>query len=944
MLGPLRVLDADGVDVTPPGSLQRRALALLVLRRGALTSVDAAVEALWPTDPPNDPIGALQNHLSRVRKLLPPGAVSSSRDGYVLDPAAVDVDSDRLAELVGSAADPIDSATSAEIDRILHRWSGAAYPDLLDVDEARTEDVRLAELRVRAREARAAAWIEDDRTADALAELSALVDEDPLREQPRSLLMEALARVGRRVEAMRVYDDFRRLLGDELGIEPSPALREQHDALVRGQPSATTPGVQVGRLPRPALPLIGREALLDDVTELATSTRLLSLLGPGGVGKTRLLVELGHRLATEESTRPVVLCELAAAEPASVVNVVAASLGIDARPGVPLAEQVATVVGDDDLVLLADNCEHVVGEAAELLEQLLARCPNLTVVATSRERLRVPGEHLHPVPPLPTGGVDSDAVALFMHRAAAASPGFSASAEELAAIEEIVRRLDGLPLAIELAAARMFTLDVAEVLSGLDHRFALLRSGSRTSPRHETLAATVAWSYDLLDDDLRRFFTALAVYVTPFTPLDAAAVTGSTETDAARALDELSERSLVHRSADRRYTMLETLRAFGIERLEADGRLAEVSEHHARRMVDRVESAAEGLLSPGRGAIDAIDSSLPELYAALRWLTTHHELDLGGRLAGAFLDYGLLRLRPDVFGWSEMVRSVDPDDVGPHAPRMWVLACYGAWMAGDLEEAHRCSDRASEVAWRRSDPVPPEVLTVGGNIAMFMGDLEGAARRYRSAAIAAGDDAPRRLLTAGTELLALGYADHPETASRADEVLAEIGDVRSPFAAYLWYCAGEAVLSRDVALARQRLARAIDIGRETGTSFVIGVAGASLTSIEARIGDPCAAAVDYKELIDHWQRAGMWSAQWTMLRSIAALLNRLERHSAAAVLVGAVRATDAGHRIFGVDELAMQELERDLRQRLGDEAFDEAAATGATLDGSSAVEHALRSL
>jgi hypothetical protein len=249
-----------------------------------------------------------------------------------------------------------------------------------------------------------------------------------------------------------------------------------------------------------------------------------------------------------------------------------------------------------------------------------------------------------------------------------------------------------------------------------------------------------------------------------------------------------------------------------------------------------------------------------------------------------------------------------------------------------------------DVALQRSGPVPPEVHTVAGNIAMFSGDLAGAQRCYQRATGSAEDDDSRRLLTAGTELLALGYSDHPGTAARAASVLEEVGDVRSAFASYLWYCAGEAVLATDPPLARRRFERAVELARETGASFVEGVAGASLTSMDARTGDPERAAADYRALIDHWRRAGMWSTQWTMLRSIAGLLHRLGRPREAAVLLGAVRATEAGHRIYGSDEITMQELEAALRADLGDEVLRAEMADGAVLDGSAAVEHALRCL
>jgi hypothetical protein len=234
--------------------------------------------------------------------------------------------------------------------------------------------------------------------------------------------------------------------------------------------------------------------------------------------------------------------------------------------------------------------------------------------------------------------------------------------------------------------------------------------------------------------------------------------------------------------------------------------------------------------------------------------------------------------------------------------------------------------------------------SIRGNFELFEGRLDEAAEWYRRAVAAATDDPGQRLVSAGALLLALGYAVDPAAEALADELLAEVGTSPSAVAAYVWYCAGEADLARDPERARERLRVAVELAEATNASFARGVAGATVASIEARDGDPAVAAADYRWLLAHWRRAGMWSLQWTMLRSIAALLARLGRHAAAAVLYGAVRATDEGHRIFGADELALRELAEHLATALGEDAFREACERGARLDGEAAVEHALVSL
>ena len=397
VLGPIRARHPDGRDVTPPGILQRRLLALLVLHRGHVVSVDAAVDALWPAARPRDPVAALHNHLFRLRRGLPDDVIESTGSGYRVAPSMVELDADGLAAAL-SGGDLADPEVLATVDAILHRWHGPAYPQLDDVDEGRAESIRLGALRVRAVEARAEARLATGAADGLVVELAALADEEPLRERPRALLMAALAQTGRNVEALRVYDDFRRLLAGELGIEPSPALAAQHAHLLGGTDEMTwTPA---SRLPVPVTSLVGRDGLVAEVTAMVEAHRLVTLIGPGGVGKTRMLAEVGLRLRAARADRAVVMCELATASEDAAVDVVAAALAIDGRPEVGLADRVAAVLADTEIALLLDNCEHVLDPIASLVGQLLARCPHVTVVATSRERLRMPSERLCTVPPL----------------------------------------------------------------------------------------------------------------------------------------------------------------------------------------------------------------------------------------------------------------------------------------------------------------------------------------------------------------------------------------------------------------------------------------------------------------------------------------------------------------------------------------------------------------
>ncbi|MGF1597411.1 MAG: BTAD domain-containing putative transcriptional regulator [Acidimicrobiales bacterium] len=940
VLGPLRVWDEAGVDITPSGVLQRRLLALLVLRRGQVVTVDAAIEALWPSEMPRDAVAALQNHLSRLRHLLPVDVIESVASGYRLDPIRVDVDADRLGVLLADGS--LDATARIEVHELLAGWRGPAYPELEDVDAAWGEAAGLEELRVRATEALAEARLAAGDTGGLVADLTGLVAREPLRERPHALLMSALAAMGRTAEALRVYDDFRRILGDELGIAPSPALHAQHSALLGGS-GPTVPHAEITALPEPATALVGRERLLDELLVRVERARVLTLVGPGGVGKTRLLLEVGRCVGSAEPDRWVVFCELARADSETAIDAVALALGIDARLGVSPTGRVVELLGSSDAVLLVDNCEHVLDAIAEFVETVVRRCPNVTVLATSRERLRVPGEHVCVVSTLLAGGDDAAAVELFVERARTVRPGFEPEGDERACVVEIVRRLDGLPLAIELAAARLHTHEVREIAAGLDRPLSLLSAGFRTSLRHSSLAAVVAWSYELLGDELQEVFAALSIFAGPFSVRDAAAVCGTGPEPAADALAQLVERSLVIRVPGSRFVLLETLRAFGINRLSVSGRVDLVGERHAGRMMEWVTDAAEGMHVPGGPGLAEVDDAIAELRSALGWLLDHQLAEDAGRLVDSLANYAVLRLRPDVLAWSERVIASDPENLSPVASRMWAAAAYAAWMAGDMTELEARSHRAVAVAERNDVGMSQLAATIRGNVELFEGRLEAAAGWYRRAVEAAANPT-QRWIARGAELLALGYAGQPHAGEFADAAIREVGELETAPAAYVWYCAAEAVMLVDVELARARFTRSVELAELTKASFVQGLAGASKASIEARYGDPRVAAADYRWLIPHWQRAGMWSTQWTMLRSIVGVLERLGRHREAAVLEGAVRATDAGHRIFGADELALREIGARLRTALGSEIYEVARSQGAVLDGRTAAEHALASL
>ncbi|MGS2810481.1 ATP-binding protein [Nocardia sp. MW-W600-9] len=916
VLGPLRVWAPGGAEVTPNGVLPRRLLALLVLRRGTVVSADAAVELLWPGGRPDNPAAALHNHVSRLRRVLP-DVIESAGNGYCLAPGRIAVDTDELARI-------LDAGESAA--EILARWIGPAYPELDMVDEARAESARLEELRLRAHESEAIRDLDHGRTDGLAARLRTMVDEHPLREPLRAVLIDTLVVTGRPADALRVYDEFRRLLAEELGTEPSEQLRQRYQRLLVGDTAATAPAP----LPMSVTALIGRAGLLVEVQTLIAEARLVTLTGPGGVGKTRLMLELGRGY----TDRPVVWCELAGADAEGAVGAVAAALAIDVRPGIPLGDRLADVIGTSEMLLLLDNCEHVIEPIATLADLLLRRCPRLRLIATSRERLRVAGEQVRRVPPLAIGDRTSPAVELFIQRATSVTGGLRLDTAAERQIGVIVSRLDGLPLAIELAAARMYSHDVGEIAAGLDRQFDFLSAGYRTATRHGSLAAAVSWSVDLLDRPLREAFTSLSVFSGPFDVVAAAAVCGAELGPTADRLTELTERSLVQRVPGRRYAILETLRTFG--RTERAGEVDHAGARHAAYFVDWVEMTGRELAHSAT-AISRIDDAITELQRALHWLLERGDPQRAARIVAALMDYGLLRLRPDVLGWSEAVMSADPHATGHLAAEVLAAASYARWMAGDLPGAYERADRALSVC----DDPPYNAYGAYGVCDLFSGRFAESADWYHRAAVIPGRMSPN--MDIATWIMLLGYAGDPTVDRRSAELVADIGGDASPTLAYALYCAGEAVIGTDQDRARELLDRAVRMAETTSCTFVTGVAGASLASLDVRSGRTADAAAAYPILIRGWQRAGMWSTQWVMARSIALLLDQLGRPEQAAVLDGAIRAATAEEPL-GSDREVLDQLSQRLRAALGADGFDEARRVGASLDNVALIDYIMVAL
>ncbi|KAA2256922.1 AfsR/SARP family transcriptional regulator [Solihabitans fulvus] len=742
---------ADGSPVNVGGPRVRSLLALLLLNAGQLISAEGLIDGLYGEHPPGDAANALQSQVSRLRKGLRDAGGSSAivefhPAGYRLAVHPDDVDAHRFERLTREGQRAMaagdNRGAAALLGEALALWRG---PALADVPFAEAQATRLAELRVTAAEDRAEAALALGEHRGLVAELQELVAAHPLRERPRGQLMRALYGSGRQAEALAVFEDARRILADELGTDPSAELAEVHLAILRAEPSlaATPPSTSRLGLPAQLTSFVGRDEELDRVGALLRASRLVTLSGPGGGGKTRLAIEASGR-----EDGDVCFVDLApVGDGTELPRAVLGALGLreaNTHAGSGAAQDVADrlvgALAGRRLLLVLDNCEHVIDAAARLVHRLLGACPGLRVLATSREALGITGEALSPVPPLPVPPADATpeqalaypAVRLFADRATAVRQDFAVRNDNLGAVLRICTALDGLPLAIELAAARLRSLGVEEIAARLDDRFRLLSRGSRTAaPRHQTLRAVVEWSWDLLDETEQTLARRLTVFAGGAT-LDAAArVCGLPEDEVDELLAGLSDKSLVEAGGGR-YRMLETVRQFGADRLAEADEQDRVRAAHAAYFLDLAETADPHLRRAEQLEwLARLAAEHGNLQAALRWSVDSADTRTALCLHAALSSYW--RLRGQRTEGTPLARAllklVDPT-VREDLAEEYVLCVVSAVSGGSagpefdvpVREAHRIMgtlDRPLHrpfllVAWAlytgppaEGDPIPP---------------------------------------------------------------------------------------------------------------------------------------------------------------------------------------------------------------------------------------------
>ncbi len=656
ILGPLEVHDDDGAAIAVAGARLRGLIARLALAGGQPVSTGALAEAVWDFTPPADVANALQTLVSRARRALGgAAAVEQSAAGYRLAVTPDDVDALRFERLLAEG----------QVAEALAQWRGPALADAGDFAEPFAR--RLEDLRLDARVTLLGRELDAGGAGARASELEVLVAEHPLHEKLTGLLMRALAATGRQADALAAYAALRARLADELGIDPGPPLQSVHLEVLRGEAAgAAEPAGRVRTNLRAQLTsFVGRQDEVARVRKSLERYRLVTLVGPGGAGKTRLAAEVGAELrddTTGDAPDGIWIVELASVTDASdVPKAVLGSVGL--RETRLLAEGTGSQritsrdartrllegLADVRALFVLDNCEHLIDACAHLADALLAHSPMLRILATSREPLGVTGESLFVVPPL---GEDP-AVRLFADRAAAVSPDFTVDGATRPLVSDIVTRLDGLPLAIELAAARLRTLPLAEVSRRLADRFRLLTGGSRTAlPRHRTLRAVVEWSWELLTPAERLLAMRFSVFPAGATTDAVATVCASKAgADGELAADEVDEllsslvdKSLLQPLADgTRLRMLETIREFGAEKLAGRGEVGELRRRHAEHYTALMLDAAPRLLTRDQLSwLAQVRADRDNILAALRYWCDAGEADNALSLAIALSVMALL--------------------------------------------------------------------------------------------------------------------------------------------------------------------------------------------------------------------------------------------------------------------------------------------------------------
>lgn len=921
VLGPIEVR-VDGVEVTPTSPSQRIVLAALAAQPDRFVRIDTLVDALWGDEPPPTAERTLRSYVSRLRSALGPCIVAGG-GGFSLRTDGLRIDAEEFERQLSTARLMEPRAAAGALESALDMWCGPAFGETADLDPVRSRADALDRLHLDARRLRAEMLRRAGDHAEAAAEAESLLSGLPLDEPAWETLIRALSGEGRTAEALDAY----RRAYDALvaaGLEPSERLRRaQVEAYGAPAPAPPADSSESGHA------LLGRDEDLATLGSLLDTEPLITIVGPGGVGKTALAHEVARRRARSHGGGARVIELAAIDDPSAVPDAVVTALGLagDGGDAFALLRRARSM----DVVVLMDNCEHLLDPVCDVLDAVLGHGPtHLRVIATSRQLLDMPTERAWPLAPLDCSRPDAPAQGYFRRRAEACRPGSVAPGDD-ELVTRIVQRLDGLPLAIELAAAQVASLGLGEVADQIDTSMAahpalaqLSRRGGE--PRHRTLQAAIEWSERQLSYDAKRTLKQWTVFAGPVSLADGRAVLGVPP----ETIAELARRSLLSvetRSGRTRYRMLQTVRAVVGDASETTRR------RHLAHFARAAAEAAARLETPEEPDAHA---RIVEILDELRSAHAHArrtDVDAAVRLSMCLHRFGVSRLHAEVLGWAAKLVPLAQTSPELRASVDSSLA-YRAVIAGQL-------DTAEQRARSALDGEPDEqtrirALEALGDRALFAGDLDGAegwARQLTDAGRRAGDVYGELIGMVGAAI-ALAYAGDHDSAHRAmvETDARFAGAELSPTQrSWLGYMHGEVLLDRDPPAALAALDLAIGLADEVGSAYVAGVARLSAVTLHSRHSSARAALPTYADVLERWLDTGSWSHLLTALRNLVPALADAGADAAAARLLGSVTRPEHAPT-YGAEAERLAVAAGQLGDRLGAAGLAAERAVGGSQD------------
>jgi len=956
ILGPLEVR-ADGRAVPLGGAKPRAALAVLALHANQPVSAERVAVALWGEDVPPSAVKTVQVYVSRLRKALDdPDVLLTTPAGYCLRVQPGELDAERFERQVADGREALAAGgaehAAAQLREALGLWRGPPLAELAATPFAPTEIARLEEQHLAALELRVEADLVVGRHAELVGELQQLTTQHPWRERLHAQLMLALYRSGRQADALEAYRHAREVLVEQLGIEPGAELHDLHEAILAHAPAIeaaaappSLPGVRA--LPAPPNRTVGRAhelAALGDRLRTG-SVRLLTLTGPGGIGKTRLALEAARAVEADfpDGAHFVSLAALQRPEdvPAEIVKTVRMTVLSGESP----ERAVERYLAAKQLLLVTDNFEHLLA-AAPFIGGLVGACPGLTVLATSREPLALQAEERYPI----KGLAGADAVTLFCERARAHDPGFDASDSNATAVAEICQRVDGLPLAIELAAARCALLSPREIAERLDAALGAPGAGARDAPtRQQTLRATIDWSHALLSDDEKACFARFAVFAGGASVEAAEAITGA----GLDTLDRLVAKSLLvrgqHTHMPTRLGMLDTIRAYAGGQFAAAADVDAVRERHYRyylALAQRHGDERALLGADDEEHFAKLDADIDNLHAALGWGIAQASAERALAMAAALGRYWIMRnLYGDAVDWIDQALNLPGADAHPtlRVPALRTKATC-LWALGRGAEQPAVVATVEAIARRLGDPVIlSQALQLRVDHELNAERLDVADARADEAlhwARAAGDEWEIAEASWGKAIAASSIADLRQRVDTAASLLSEVGNVHQladllSSAAYAALCLGSERDAADFAARATPLARALD----GGSARMINSGNLGLAALLT--GETDTASRAFREELTLCRNMVIRPLVFEGLRGLAAVAVVEGGAKRAATLVGAAGA----HRYDNPEDPVQARLDEEFfepaRTGCGTDAWDAAVREGAALSFKDAIAYAL---